>query len=734
MAESNSSISALGQSLLTEQRERNESLYKQQKREAYKIALATGGIEFINKNLQNNVNSFLQEEQVLAARVKQNQGYEDAKFAIAEKAKIDASGMTAKDYFSNQYAVQAKQIGIDQLKAAGIQVNDGSYNVYLRDITNKIAEERAAKFEEFHKAAIAVESPQDFTNFQILRNTRPTSAFGALFSAIKNSISGKTKQELDNEAIDAITNSPSIKRAETTTALRNIYSGTGDLSLAIKVADAIESGRIAKDTTPPSYERVGSVETVKGTDGRSTSFVTFQKINSNGKPVLDDTGQPILVTKNVFEEKAKPEVKNVRRIGDKPVTITGPSGEEISYWPYEIVDGAGNAVLDDKGQPMMINHDINVGKSNTPSSLTRVIKTLKPEDVSLMEDNFRGILTTATDAEKSAFDQYQLAIGGGKEDDKGNVEGANLKSTMTRWAANSKLLETEVGMPKEDAQRLMSQVFLNRLNETVNVKPGSGFLFFGGDDTVTTDLTKVNFAKDPSPLEMMDAVFSLAGGAFEVTPTDEQLSTIVQASKSDFAGKPAEEQARILDRYAANPEKYAALFIPDPSGVSIYDLLVANSDSDLRPAETKDSKPTTTQVVDPSLEKISKIKGIIDQPPVDKFIGSAVDIAKYNAGAVASIPIDMYRGAVAGTTNIMEFVSDSSLNERAANLKNISKTFDAYEKSPGKVDIIGAVRDHTNTIQEILTSTQTSPEAKDQAKQALSTLDEWLKTHNIKGR
>lgn len=338
-------IKELGESLLARTRQRQDDIYKKQRKEAYKIALMQGGVSLMNNALMSKTQDFLTNEQAMAARIKQARGVADAEFFVNEYDRVQAGGLDPVEFYSKELMPTYQALAMEQLKEQNYDPD--TINAYVRSQVRPLAQKKWEQIEAGYTNAASLTSPEDFATMQALKASRPQAPFQAITSAIGRRFSGKTKEQADQEVLDSILNDPQIQLAETVTAAKRAFTQTGNLAVALDVAGAIERGEIKEAEKIRTWRRVGDVHKTKGM-----------------------------------------------------------WGEEASYSLWEATDGDGNLILGDDGNPILRQIGINGSFDRLPVRLSTMIDSLSDGERATMRDSFTAVSSIATPEEKDRWEAY----------------------------------------------------------------------------------------------------------------------------------------------------------------------------------------------------------------------------------------------------------------------------------------------------------------------------------------
>lgn len=273
-------IEEFGESLLAQQRgqmrEQRKRIEKAQK-QGQLIDLATMGVKIGNKFLAEKTNNFLNSEAILAEKAQYRSAANNANALFKEQEAIEASGLSAEDYFFKTYRDPFEQrarevVPFEQVGEAG------AYNEVISREARKFAEQRAEAHREGLTYAERVVDEEDFEAMLNLnaRKARPTNVFGALSQGAQRMFKDKTKDEFDREALAAIRNSDMAANLEQMNQFEKRYE---------KTKDVVGSYDFAKLVVPDADDNekflVETKVDVKGVGSNIVTVTTTKKTNRN---------------------------------------------------------------------------------------------------------------------------------------------------------------------------------------------------------------------------------------------------------------------------------------------------------------------------------------------------------------------------------------------------------------------------------------------------------------------
>ena len=297
-------IEEFGESLLSQQRgqmrEQRKRIEKAQK-QGQLISLATMGVKIGNKFLEERTNNFLNNEAVLAEKAQYRTAANNAEALFKEQQAIDASGLSAEDYFFKTYRdpFEARAREVVPFEKVG---SAGAYNAVISQEARKLAEQRAAAHREGLTFAERVVDEEDFEAMMALnaRRARPTNVFGALAQGAERMFKGKTKDQFDAEALAAIRNSDMAMNIDQMNQFEKRYEKTKD------VVGSYDFAKLVIPDSPEDEKFLTEVKTdVKGVGSNIVEIVTTKKTNRN----TGASTESVTTSTTRLEDKTTDELK-----------------------------------------------------------------------------------------------------------------------------------------------------------------------------------------------------------------------------------------------------------------------------------------------------------------------------------------------------------------------------------------------------------------------------------------
>jgi len=227
-------IEQFGQSLLAGQRQRQQRIAKQQRRAQRDVALGTIAGAVGKNILQSAADNFMQSEPIRAEKRAFRNAVANADIYKRTQEAIDNSGQSAVDYFASINRTQFEQLAKEALNKRGeygLIGEAGAFNSLVTQQVREFAQEQADAQAKGYALASSLASQEDFDSMIGLskKSARPQNLLDAGISFLKRKVSGKTKQEIDKEAYDAIINSDIMQNADRLNLFMDEYRETKNL-------------------------------------------------------------------------------------------------------------------------------------------------------------------------------------------------------------------------------------------------------------------------------------------------------------------------------------------------------------------------------------------------------------------------------------------------------------------------------------------------------------------------
>lgn len=295
------SIDKLGQTLLADVRQQREAnTRKAQKRKDKDDLLALGvsvAGKIGNAMLESNFKNFLQNEKILQEKAQYKTAVSNVGAVSKEYQAIQQSGLSTQEYFAQQlrpvFEAKAKE-NLDW----DVVGDAGGYNAYVTSEVSKLAEQQAKAFEDAYSLAGGVASAEDYAAMIELnsKRARSTNVGDAAIKTVGRWFSGKSRDDIEQEALDSIVNSKMGGRIDAFNAFVERYNQTKSLVTAYDYANMVVP-EVPKDQL--FSENVDENSKVVG-----NSLIierTVEKTNRN----TGEKNKSIISTEVSFEDTAK---------------------------------------------------------------------------------------------------------------------------------------------------------------------------------------------------------------------------------------------------------------------------------------------------------------------------------------------------------------------------------------------------------------------------------------------
>tara|TARA_R110000824_G_scaffold117409_1_gene269348 strand:+ start:6193 stop:7665 length:1473 start_codon:yes stop_codon:yes gene_type:complete len=258
------SIDDLGMSLLAqkdEQREDSRRRARKQEKRVRRTQLigAVGGIAINigNKVLAEKTNDFMNSEQVFNERIKIKVAARNAGIVTAREKAIQASGSSTKAFFAEQARAMIKEKA--DLLYEEEKLDADAYNRYITEQGDIYGEKMALQHNEALRLADRTVTSESFENIIEMANKRPKN----VGEYLTNLFRGKSKQDIDDEAFEAIKNHASTQNAEEfMEVFEGEYAAHGDVVRAHDFANNVFPGKVSKTFTTIEFTTQISADSV----------------------------------------------------------------------------------------------------------------------------------------------------------------------------------------------------------------------------------------------------------------------------------------------------------------------------------------------------------------------------------------------------------------------------------------------------------------------------------------
>jgi len=291
-------IQQFGESLLSDIRKRNKQEAKRLRKEEEKQAIIGLGASLIgnigNKYLAEKTKTFLQNENIYAANVQQKNALKNKEYLDTVYLDVQKSNMSEVDYFKKQNIAQveaaiAQKYGVEEIGKFG------SYRDLTEQTALKIAEEQAKAFKEAYEASKKLGTQEEYDAVVALntKKARATSIKDMPAKLIFGLFDGKSQEEVDAQAIEAIADGPMANNAEQFNLFVENFNKTKNVQQSYDFAKQIVPDKDEKYTEEKdiNFQKFGDdlyqITTTKKTDRynpkNTTTDADVEIVGAEGK-------------------------------------------------------------------------------------------------------------------------------------------------------------------------------------------------------------------------------------------------------------------------------------------------------------------------------------------------------------------------------------------------------------------------------------------------------------------
>ena len=305
-------IDTYAKSLISDVRKQN----KQKERDALKSSfgllagklIGKGVKSFVETNLEKKKNAFLQNEQLLATKLKYKSAINSGAAFIQDQNKINEAGGDSINYFYEKM----KPFYEERLKTEldpTISGNERLFGQAVYDNLMPLAKQRAEEHEKGLEIAQGLGTFKDFntTIDNKIKAIAPTNIIDATVNSVSNMFSGKTKAEQEMEILKAIQSGQLSKNADVMIAFNERYKETKDVLKSydyatLLTADTIE--KIAAEESDITVNTKNEYKQLGDTTALVTTTETTDKVTGNvnttvSKQDIAEQKDPLKVAKEL---------------------------------------------------------------------------------------------------------------------------------------------------------------------------------------------------------------------------------------------------------------------------------------------------------------------------------------------------------------------------------------------------------------------------------------------------
>jgi len=302
-------IEKLGESLLTNIRERNDQTARQnRKRQRKEDLLAMTGSALIgvgNAYLKEKTQNFLQNKDVYDSIALHKNATKVASSSIEEMETINKSG---KGHLEWQME-KMRPFFVARLKENTPDMKEGTdyFNAYVTENLTPLAQKVVDSRTEMLELARGLKDTETFNAETVAKIQRaaPPSVGQFLTSSVANLFTGKSREEIETESLASIVNGKDMQNAERLIEFQAEYNRTKDISKSFNFARAV----VPETPEEERYTTDVSFTVIKGDDGKLVQIEQKTKTDKStgeiiqGKPSISDVTPATFGAKGVLKTK-----------------------------------------------------------------------------------------------------------------------------------------------------------------------------------------------------------------------------------------------------------------------------------------------------------------------------------------------------------------------------------------------------------------------------------------------
>ena len=246
----------LGLKLLRDRESQARRFRKREERDQRKQELLTFGLGLFNQHLANKADSYMENEQVYAAKANQKRNYDAAQLTIKEWNKANAFYGGKDEYFINSIYDNLMKTA----QAKYVDLTEGKNPAYVyqaaRDEAERMYEDRKDSLQEQYEAAIKIRSPEAFDK-ALSRNPAPRTVKDWVVNKISGLWSNEPSIRKDQE-IEAVI-------AKSNLNFKDFDDARSALGEAAPISDTVELAKKLSEvelTSPENYNVLSEEDTV----------------------------------------------------------------------------------------------------------------------------------------------------------------------------------------------------------------------------------------------------------------------------------------------------------------------------------------------------------------------------------------------------------------------------------------------------------------------------------------
>ncbi len=311
-------IDTFAKSLIADAKKKNKQRQRDELKSTFGSVFGTligSGIKSVlETKLEQKKNTFLQNEEVLATKLKYKSAVNDASTFLDTQQKIKESGKNEEDYFFDVLKPLYKETalttgaGVDnKVLDAGISGNERLFQVNLHDALRPKAKELAEQHKKGLEIAQALGEYKDFNTFvnTKIKSVRPENITDAAVNTFRNLFSGKSSAEQEEEVLKLIRSGVLSTNAKAMADFNEEYKNSRSAirsfnfmdSLNQDVVDKIiaEEPDVEKETTGKFQTLGDQVFLVKNT--KETNKITGEVTDTPTRELVSSSDDPATLAK-----------------------------------------------------------------------------------------------------------------------------------------------------------------------------------------------------------------------------------------------------------------------------------------------------------------------------------------------------------------------------------------------------------------------------------------------------
>jgi hypothetical protein len=318
------SIEQFGESLLGDIRKRRQKEARRARKQAERQALLGLGVNIAakigNEMLANKTRDFLKKEEFLLGQQAQNKALDYTAQLNTHRSAIEQGGEEYSAGDTVGYAMYQLRPEFEaraKETLSNTYTNDlTTYDARVRQETQKLAEEWATDYKKAISLADEVSDKDSYESMVALHATKakPTNIGGYVTRGISSLFGGKSQEEFEQEAFEAIADE--MEDAEELNTFMSTFKSFGDMTRAYQFTKQIFP---EKAFSPDRTKQIQETPDVQVVDGKifvakrikttdlitkdETETIKFETDEMNRPVPLVDTNDPEEALQKLFEQK-----------------------------------------------------------------------------------------------------------------------------------------------------------------------------------------------------------------------------------------------------------------------------------------------------------------------------------------------------------------------------------------------------------------------------------------------